>query len=109
MISALTGLGYGIIGLAVMVGIGVVILQQFSSNIASCPTTYATYSTTTQLCTNASGSTVSPSTSSQTVNTLAGYLGTSSGGLSSWIPIVIVLVIGLLFLGAFVSKKGKSY
>lgn len=83
MISALTGLGYGIIGLAVMIGIGIVILTQLGNNVGG--------------------------TANTTVNTIAGYLGTSNGGLASWVPIVIVLVIGLLFLGAFVQKKGGSY
>lgn len=86
MINALTGLGYGIIGLAIMIGIGIVVLAQLGSTVAS----------------------TSP-TANTTINTIAGYLGTSSGGLASWIPVVIVLVIGLLFLGAFISKKGASY
>ena len=84
MINALTGMGYGIIGLAIMIGIGMVILVTLGANVA----------------------TTSP-TANTTINTIAGYLGTSSGGLASWIPIIIVLVIGLLFLGAFLGKKGK--
>ena len=82
MIEALTGMGYAIIGLAVMIGIGLVILTTLGNNIG--------------------GSTNS------TIQTLAGYLGTSSGGLASWIPIIIVLVIGMLFLGAFLGKRGKQ-
>ena len=85
MINALTGLGYGIIGLAVMLGIGIVILATLGNNVAS----------------------VSP-TANTTINTIVGYLGTSNGGLASWIPIIIVLVIGMLFLGAFLTKKGVS-
>jgi hypothetical protein len=85
MIDALTGLGYGIIGLAVMIGIGIVILATLGNNVA----------------------TISP-TANSTVNSIIGYLGTSNGGLASWIPIIIVLVVGLLFLGAFLTKKGRS-
>jgi hypothetical protein len=85
MINSLTGLGYGIIGLAVMLGIGIVILATLGSNVAS----------------------TSP-TANSTIVTIIGYLGTSNGGLASWIPIIIVLVIGMLFLGAFLSKRGTS-
>jgi hypothetical protein len=83
MINALTGLGYGIIGLAIMIGIGLVILAQLGGTVGG--------------------------TAQTTITTISGYLGTGSGGLASWIPVVIVLVIGLLFLGAFISKKGAKY
>lgn len=83
MINALTGLGYGIIGLAIMIGIGIVILAQLGNTVGG--------------------------TANSTLVTLSGYLGTGSGGLGSWVPIIIVLVIGMLFLGAFLGKKGKSY
>jgi hypothetical protein len=85
MINALTSLGYGIIGLAIMIGIGIVILVTLGSNVAS----------------------TSP-TANATIYTLSGYLGTGSGGLASWVPIIIVLVIGMLFLGAFLNKRGMS-
>lgn len=42
------------------------------------------------------------------MNAFVGYLGTGSGGIVSWIPIVIVLVIGMLFLGYFISRKNKQ-
>ena len=85
MIDTLTGLGYGIIGLAVMIGIGITILVTLGNNVAS---------------TSASANT--------TIQTLSGYLGTSSGGLGSWVPIIIVLVIGMMFLGYFISRKGTK-
>jgi hypothetical protein len=59
-------------------------------------------------CTSA-GNYTAPSKGSQYTTSMAGYLGTSSGGLATWIPVVIVLVIGMLFLGAFMAKKGKTY
>jgi hypothetical protein len=82
MIEALTGMGYAIIGLAVMIGIGLVILTTLGNNVGG--------------------------TANTTIQTVAGYLGTSNGGLASWVPIIIVLVIGMLFLGVFVSRKGKK-
>jgi hypothetical protein len=86
MINALTGLGFGIISLAVIIGIGIVILVTLGANVAS-----------------------TSQTANATLNTLAGYLGTGSGGLATWVPIIIVLVVGLMFLGAFAVKKGKGY
>jgi hypothetical protein len=83
MIDALQGLGYGIIGLAVMIGIGIVVLAQLGNTVGG--------------------------TANTTVQTISGYLGTSSGGLASWIPVIIVLVIGMLFLGAFMTRKGSKY
>jgi len=81
MINALTGMGYAIIGLAIMIGIGIVILTTLGNNVGG--------------------------TANTTIQTIVGYLGTSNGGLASWVPIVIVLVIGMLFLGAFLGKKGR--
>jgi len=120
MINALTGLGYGIIGLAIVVGIGIVILAVMSSNVANCATGYV-YNTngsdtfTDNACCltggddcSSAGNYTDASTATQTMNTLSGYLGTSSGGLATWIPIVIVLVIGMLFLGAFLGRKGRQ-
>jgi multisubunit Na+/H+ antiporter MnhB subunit len=75
-------MGYAIIGLAVMIGIGLVILTTLGNNVGG--------------------------TANTTIQTVAGYLGTSNGGLASWVPIIIVLVIGMLFLGAFLGKKGAK-
>lgn len=82
MISALTEMGYGIIGLAIMIGIGTVILTQLGNSVGG--------------------------TANTTLTTIINYLGTSAGGLGSWIPVVIVLVIGLIFLGAFLGRKGRK-
>jgi hypothetical protein len=81
MIQVLTGLGYGIIGLAVMIGIGIVLLVTMGNTIGG--------------------------TGNTTIQTIVGYLGTSNGGLASWIPLVIIFVIGMVFLGAFMTRKGK--
>jgi hypothetical protein len=125
MIDVLTGLGYGIIALAVLIGIGVIILAQLGTTVAGCPTGYvyngnatnggagtnlccATNVTRCQLgggVTNAANATL-PSTATQNMNTIGDtYIGTN---LVSWIPVVIVLVIGLMFLGAFMGRKAKN-
>lgn len=123
MINILTGLGYGIVGLAIIIGLGIVITGTLASNVASCPTgfSYQTNGTavyTTELCCNetsydcavgAAGANWSyPSTATRTVNTMTGYLGTGSGGLASWIPLVIIFLVGMVFLGAFMARKGKQ-
>ena len=125
MINALTGLGYSIIGLALTIGIGIVILATISTNsvLTNCPSGY-TYNSngsatfTVDKCCMSNGTrnlacvgvtnATDPGSASTNVKTLYGYLGTDSGGLASWVPIIIVLVIGMMFLGAFLSKKGMS-
>jgi hypothetical protein len=83
MMQILSGLGYGIIGLAIMIGVGLVVLNTFGNSVGG--------------------------TANTTIQTIMGYLGTSSGGLASFIPLVIIIVIGLLFLGMFMNKKGQKY
>jgi hypothetical protein len=83
MMNVLTGLGYGIIGLAIMIGIGMVVLITLGNIVGGSANT--------------------------TIQSIVGYLGTGSGGLASFIPLVIIIVIGLLFLGMFMGKKGKQY
>jgi multisubunit Na+/H+ antiporter MnhB subunit len=79
----LTGLGYSIISLAILVGIGIVMLVTMGNSIGG--------------------------TGNTTLNTIVGYLGTSSGGLASWIPLIIIAVIGIWFLGMFMGRKGGKY
>lgn len=110
MIDNLQVVGYGIIALAVLLGIGITVLGQLATTVASCPATIgggtATYNTTSQTCMNTSGSAVNPSTATQTINTINGtYIGTN---LVAWIPVVIVLIIGMLFLGVFMVRKGQQ-
>jgi hypothetical protein len=82
VMEAMTSLGYSIIGLAIMIGIGIVLLTTMGNNVGGSANT--------------------------TIQTVSGYLGTSNGGLASWIPLIIILVIGMFFLGAFMTKKGKG-
>ncbi len=119
MINNLTAIGYGIIAFAVIIGIGIVVLGSLSKAIASCPSGYVwnTNGTSTftadkccltggKDCTSA-GNYTEPSTASQTLNTINNtYIATN---LVTWIPGVIVLVIGMLFLGAFMTRKGSKY
>lgn len=82
VVEQMTGLGWGIITLGVMIGIGIVLLTTMGNNVGG--------------------------TANTTIQSIAGYLGTSNGGLASWIPLIIVLVIGMFFLGAFMVKRGRN-
>mgnify|MGYP003145871616 FL=1 len=80
MFNNLTNLGYGIIVFAILIGVGSVVLFEFG---------------------NATGG---------TANTNVQYLLTQlgSGGLAGWVPAIIAISVGLLFLGAFALGTGKG-
>ena len=80
MMNALIGLGLGIVIFALIVGVGLVVLQNFG---------------------NATGG-----TANTTTQTLMGYL---SNNLITWIPAIIALGVGLLFIGALMGRKGSKY
>ena len=82
MMQNLTGIAYGLVVFAILVGVGLVVLYNFGNSVGG--------------------------TTNTTINTLAGYLGTGSGGLVTWVPAIIALVIGVLFIGMFMGKK-KQY
>lgn len=72
-IGALTATGWALVMFGIIVGLGLLVLGQFSA---------------------VSGGGIANST----IQAIMGYLGTSSGGLSSWIPVIIVVVVaGLIF------------
>ena len=80
MFENLTGLGYGIIVFAILIGVGSIVLFNFG---------------------NASGGTANTN-----VQYMLGQLGQS--GLAGWTPAIIAISVGLLFLGAFMVGGGKS-
>jgi len=82
MINNIQMLGYGIIGLAIVIGAGSVVLDKFGNAVDG--------------------------TSNTTVQYLLTQLGTT--GLAGWIPAIIAFVIGMLFLGYFMTTgKGRNY
>jgi len=81
MFDNLSGLGYGLVTFAIIIGVGSVILFNFG---------------------NATGG-----VANTTVQYLLGQLGSS--GLAGWTPAIIAFSVGMLFLGAFFIKKGRSY
>ncbi len=81
MFDNLTGLGYGIITFAILIGVGSVMLTQFGQATGGTANVTTTY--------------------------LLGQLGTS--GLAGWTPAIIAFSVGMLFLGAFFIKGGRKY
>jgi len=80
MFDNLSGLGYGIVTFAIIIGVGTVVLTKFGDSVGG------------------------------TANTTVQYLNTQLGstGLAGWTPAIIALVIGMLFLGMFMANKGKA-
>jgi len=80
MIDVLSAIGYGIVGFAIIVVIGLVVIGELGESVGG--------------------------TANTTAQSIIGYLGTS--GLAGWIPAVIAVAIGGLFMVYFGSRK-KGY
>ena len=81
MMNALIALGLGIIVFALIVATGLVVLSNF-------------------------GTAVGAGTANNSIATIMGYM---QNNLITWIPAVIALGIGMLFIGALMGKKGGRY
>jgi hypothetical protein len=108
MFDNLAGIAWGIVVFGVVVVIGSVVLTQFGATQATCAATY-TYNTVQNKCINASGG--DPTTPTGTPYTTSNYLntqlGSSTGGLASYTPLIIISVIGFAILGMFFT--GRKY
>ena len=107
MFDNLSNLGYGIITFAIIIGVGTIVLTRFGDSVAECASGY-TYNATLQKCSNGTASfNVDPTNTEWTTNS---YLNTQLGttGLAGWTPAIIALSVGMLFLGAFLRKKGRN-
>ena len=83
MINELAGIGYGIITLAVIIAIGMTIVLAMGNNSGA-------------------------GLGNTSLYTLAGYLGNGTGGLVTWVPLIITFVVGMWFLGAMMVRKGSN-
>ena len=81
MMNALIALGLGIIIFALIVATGLVVLSNF-------------------------GTAVGAGTANTTIHTIMGYM---QDNLVTWIPAIIALGVGLLFIGALMGRKGGKY
>ena len=79
MMNALIALGLGIIVFALIVATGLVVLTNF-------------------------GTAVGAGTANDSIDTIMGYM---ESNLITWIPAIIALGVGLLFIGALMGRKGK--
>ncbi len=111
MFDNLSNLGYGLITFAIIIGVGVVILQKFTASIG-CSTLYTFNESATMgggaecyLTTNSSA-TVAYNTAGANTYYLQSQLGSS--GLAGWTPAIIALSVGMLFLGVFLTRGGRS-
>lgn len=105
--NALIALGLGIIIFALIVGVGVVIIQNFSGTVGDCASGY-TFNYSRGLCSNGTTAfdTAPTGTASTTLQTINGYL---SSNLVTWVPAIIALGVGLLFIGALMGRKNQTY
>jgi hypothetical protein len=79
MINNIIALGYGLVVFAILIGVGSIVLWNFGQSTGGTANTNVQYVLT--------------------------QLGTS--GLAGWVPAIIAVAVGLLFLGAFmVNNKG---
>lgn len=105
MLDTLQGVGYGIVGLAILVVVGIVVIVRLGDSVANCASSF-TLNTTTHLCANNSNAsqTATPTgTAWSNADYLQGQLGSS--GLSGWVPSVIAVMIGALFLAYFMGRR----
>ena len=104
MMQVLQGIGYGIVALAILVVVGLVVISKLADTTATCATDY-TYDVTTRKCLNSSDG--DPTDPANSAWTNAEYLNTQLGstGLSGWVPAIIAVAVGALFLSYFMGKK----
>lgn len=83
MFDKLTALGWGLVVFALIIGVGSIVLSEFSA------------------------SQTANSAAANNTDYLLGQLGES--GLAGWTPAVIAIFVGLLFVGAFAFGTKRSY
>ncbi len=110
MMDVLQGIGYGIVAFAIIVVVGLVVLTKLGDGVADCSalvtedTGALVYNATDRTCWNATETIGDPANGAWTTS---GYLGTQLGssGLSAWIPAIIAVAVGALFLSYFMGKR----
>jgi hypothetical protein len=109
MFNDLTALGYGLVVFAVIIGVGTIVLVNFSGSMASCSGTLAgtpVYNHTLELCQNGSNTATPVGPAYTNTAYLTTQMGTS--GLAGWTPAIIAISVGLLILGAFIVGGNKN-
>ena len=105
--DVLQGIGYGIVALAILVVVGIVIITKMGDSVAQCATDW-TYNATARTCyENANLSNTADPANAGWTN--ANYLNTQLGstGLSGWVPAIIAVAVGSLFLSYFLARRKR--
>ena len=107
MFDSMIVVAVSLVTFILVIGIGLLVVDNFAES--QCPEAYTYYNHSTNLCQNAStnegyGNTSTPGVIT-TMTSLKGYLGTGSGGLGTWVPAIIALVIGVLFIAAIMGLR----
>lgn len=114
-------LALGLVGFAIIVGVGTLILWNFGGSVGQCPIVDGNQSVWNATSTNGcdtvngtvgatlhNGSSVEPSgTAWDTTDYLNTQLG--STGLAGWVPAIIAITVGMMFLGYFMFRKGRKF
>lgn len=114
-------LAMGIVTIAVVAALGIVVLMNMATSQSGCPTGFALNQTPGATwygyCTNISNASgtqagfsyIVASISGQSGLYAAGYVGsTTTGGMLTWLPVIIPAVIGLAIIGYFLGIRRKT-
>ena len=113
-------LAIGVIGFAIIIGVGVIVLQNLGGTLGTCPSVggnLSVWNSSAGNCgltdgavgaTTQNGTLIDPDGDAFTnIDYMETQLGTT--GLAGWTPAVIALVIGMSFLSYFLVRKKKGY
>jgi hypothetical protein len=117
MFNTLAAMTLGIVVFAVLAVVGIVILGNLGTATAGCAdapfsggTPYL-YNSSSGLCYNATGITLSPPNQAGTTSYyLATQIGNGTGGLASYAPALIAVGVGAIFIGllaGFMSGRNR--
>jgi hypothetical protein len=99
--SGIQGFIMAIVGVAVMLAVGLIVLGELKVSAVSCPTAYSTYNTTSGFCTNGS---VQVNNMGEAFNA-TGSIVTKLATVPTWIGILITVALAFIVLGYFYSRN----
>ena len=96
----LQGFIMAIVGVAVVLVVGLIVLSELQDGAYECPTGYATYNTTSKMCTNG---TVQVSQIGSAFNA-SGDIVTKLANVPTWVGILITVSLAFIVLGYFYMR-----
>ena len=104
--DVLQGIGYGIVAFAILIVVGLVVLTKLGDTTAKClDGDFPTYDVTSRACSNGTDTIDATGNAFTTGNYISTQLG--STGLSGWIPAIIAVAVGVLFLSYFLGRRRR--